>query len=51
MNRFEKDQTWLLCDANSTIMWLVGQRKDERFRPLDNRSSLIQITIQQTKPE
>lgn len=30
-NRLQKDQTWLLC-SGSDIIWIVGERTDERFR-------------------
>ena len=30
-NRVQKDQTWLLC-SGSDIIWIVGERIDERYR-------------------
>jgi tRNA(Ile)-lysidine synthase len=30
-SRFDKEQVWLLCSGNN-IIWIVGERIDERFR-------------------
>jgi tRNA(Ile)-lysidine synthase len=30
-SRIDKEQTWLLCSGNN-ILWIVGERMDERFR-------------------
>ena len=35
-SRYKKDKTWLLCDGND-IIWIVGERTDNRFR-IDNQS-------------
>ena len=29
-SRLEKEQTWLLCSGD-TIIWIVGERSDNRF--------------------
>lgn len=40
-NRFQKEQTWLLCSGDD-ILWIVGQRSDNRFRiSADSRNILI----------
>jgi tRNA(Ile)-lysidine synthase len=31
MSLIEKEECWLLCDANDTIIWIVGRRADDRF--------------------
>ena len=28
----EKNNTWLLCNADNAIIWIVGMRKDSRFK-------------------
>lgn len=43
MNRFDKDATWLLCDANDTILWVLGQRADERFKVLETTQRVLKL--------
>lgn len=45
MNRFDKDATWLLCDHNDTIVWIVGQRADERFKVLETSSRILKLEL------
>jgi tRNA(Ile)-lysidine synthase len=51
LNRFEKDQTWLLCNGDGAIIWIIGQRTDERFRPAEGSQNYLQIAISQLKPD
>lgn len=30
-SKIQKENTWLLCDANDNIVWIVNHRADERF--------------------
>ena len=41
----EKENAWLLCSENQ-IVWIVGQRQDERFRATNDTKEILQITIQ-----
>lgn len=45
MNRFEKDATWLLCDNNQQIIWIIGQRADERFKVLPSTQRILKLKI------
>jgi tRNA(Ile)-lysidine synthase len=45
MNRFEKDATWLLCNANNQIVWVVGFRADERFNVDNSTQSVLRLTF------
>ncbi|MGI9527723.1 MAG: tRNA lysidine(34) synthetase TilS, partial [Weeksellaceae bacterium] len=36
LSKLEKENTWLLCDANDNIIWVVNHRQDERFIPTKN---------------
>lgn len=42
-NLFEKKNSWLLL-SNDEIIWIVGQRLDNRFRVTDNTKNIIEIT-------
>jgi tRNA(Ile)-lysidine synthase len=41
INQFEKEQTWIMEDASKRIIWVVGQRMDERFFPKTNTSNPV----------
>ena len=43
----EKQHKWLLCDANNTIIWVVGMRKDNRNRIATTASTYFKITFHQ----
>jgi len=38
----EKENTWLLCDDNN-IVWIIGQRLDNRFRISENTQQILKI--------
>jgi tRNA(Ile)-lysidine synthase len=44
MNRFEKENTWLLCAGND-IVWVVGHRIDNRFCVDSNTQDIIEIQL------
>ena len=44
MNRFEKENTWLLCAGND-IVWVVGYRIDNRFCVDSNTQHIIEIQL------
>ena len=41
---FDKKNTWLLCDNNNNVIWIIGKRQDKRFLPLKNKNEIIKIT-------
>lgn len=43
MNRFDKDATWLLCDNKDRIIWVIGQRADERFKVLESTKRILKL--------
>lgn len=45
MNRFDKDATWLLCDNTDTIVWVLGQRADERFKVLESTQRVLKLEL------
>lgn len=40
----EKEKTWLLCSGNQ-IVWIVGQRADDRFKVSDSTKNILQIVL------
>jgi tRNA(Ile)-lysidine synthase len=47
MNRFDKDATWLLCDKNDRIVWVLGQRADERFKVSETTKRILKLNLEQ----
>jgi len=43
LSRLEKEQSWILTDAKSQIVWIVGMRPDERFIVGDSTSAFLKI--------
>ncbi len=41
LHLFEKEATWLLCTSEGEIVWVVGQRADERFRATASTKALL----------
>ncbi|QOD60229.1 tRNA lysidine(34) synthetase TilS [Polaribacter haliotis] len=44
MSLLEKNQTWLLCNNNNDIIWVIGKRQDRRFY-VKNMPKIINISI------
>lgn len=40
----DKENTWLLCNANNAIIWVVGYRQDRRFSATQSTKKYIKIT-------
>ncbi|EAR13210.1 putative cell-cycle protein [Polaribacter irgensii 23-P] len=45
LSLIEKQNQWLLCDANDAIIWIIGMRKDNRFDVRSN-TGIIEISSQ-----
>ncbi len=43
-NLIEKENVWLLCSGNK-IVWIIGERADNRFRITGNTSEIIKISL------
>jgi len=41
----EKENTWLLCNANETIIWVIGKRADARFSVKKATQKTLKITL------
>lgn len=41
----EKLNTWLLCNNNNDIIWIVGHREDSRFEMTAQTNSLFKISL------
>jgi len=44
-SQFEKESQWLLCDSSGTIVWVIGQRADRRFKVSDKTKSILKISL------
>lgn len=43
LNVFEKDETWLLTTAQNEMVWVVGQRADERYRATPDSRAILRL--------
>jgi len=43
LSKTKKEKTWII-EMNKKIIWIVGERPDERFKVTDKTSSLLKIT-------
>ncbi len=46
LSRFEKEKIYLLCDSNDAIVWVIGQRIDDRFKITNNTTKILKISLQ-----
>lgn len=42
-NLLEKENTWLLCDSDNQIIWIIGERTDDRFKITDKTTQILII--------
>ena len=40
----EKENQWLLCNGDDEIIWIIGQRADDRFKITDRTTEILKIT-------
>jgi tRNA(Ile)-lysidine synthase len=45
MSLIEKEECWLLCDANDTIIWIIGRRADDRFSIKESANKILNIKL------
>lgn len=45
MSLLEKEECWLLCNANDTIIWIVGRRADSRFSIKESANKILNIKL------
>ena len=38
---YDKENQWLLTDSSDQILWVVGRRADERFRPSSHTKEIL----------
>lgn len=41
---FDKNKIWLLCNADDSILWIIGKRQDQRFMAKNNSQTNLEIT-------
>ncbi len=46
MSLLEKEETWLLCNSNNDIVWVIGKRLDNRFKITNNTKKSLKIKLQ-----
>ena len=44
-SKIEKEETWLLVDAEENIVYVVGKRLDDRFKITDNTHKFLNIYL------
>ncbi len=44
LSLIDKENVWLLTDANDTIIWIIGMRQDRRFGISENTKKIVKIT-------
>ena len=42
---YDKENQWLLTDSTDQILWVVGRRADERFRPTPHNKEILCIKL------
>ena len=42
MNRFEREDQWLLCSGGA-VVWIVGRRADDRFKVTGKTRKIVKI--------
>jgi tRNA(Ile)-lysidine synthase len=44
LSLLEKQNIWLLCSADDSIIWIIGMRKDNRFK-IETKTSKTYLKI------
>ena len=45
MSLLEKENTWLLCSKNHTVIWVIGKRADNRFITTHTTKHILKIEL------
>lgn len=45
LSRWQKEKQWVLQDANDRMIWVVGQRADDRFRITSKTQSVYRFSL------
>jgi len=45
LSLLEKEKTWLLCNADDTIVWILGKRLDNRFKTTTETTNTLKIKL------
>jgi tRNA(Ile)-lysidine synthase len=45
LSKFKKEETWLLCNSNNDIMWIVGMRQDRRYAIDATSKNILEFSI------
>lgn len=45
LSKIEKENSWLLVDANENVIWVVNHRLDERFKTTNNSKEFLNIVV------
>jgi len=40
----DKENTWLLCNGNDAIIWIINHRKDSRFQVSEKTKNILKLT-------
>ena len=43
LSLLEKERTWILCNSNNDIIWVLGKRLDNRYRTKNNSENVLKI--------
>ena len=41
----DKENVWLLCNADDTIIWIIGMRMDNRFKISNKTNNILKVTL------
>ena len=43
LSLLEKEKTWILCNTDDTIVWILGRRLDDRFKKTSETTNTLKI--------
>jgi tRNA(Ile)-lysidine synthase len=43
----DKENVWLLCNATGEIVWIIGERSDNRFRISETTTDILKIELKE----